>query len=41
VELWLAAGLPAGVLALLQGGRETGQALANCHQIDGLLFTGT
>nr|WP_242550050.1 hypothetical protein [Pantoea agglomerans] len=26
---------------MLQGGRETGQALANCHQIDGLLFTGT
>lgn len=41
VELWLAAGLPAGVLALLQGGRETGQALANCQQIDGLLFTGS
>ncbi|NYS29364.1 succinylglutamate-semialdehyde dehydrogenase [Pantoea sp. WMus005] len=41
VEIWLAAGLPAGVLALLQGGRETGQALANCSQIDGLLFTGS
>ncbi|MFV9671094.1 succinylglutamate-semialdehyde dehydrogenase [Pantoea sp. KXB25] len=40
-ELWLAAGLPAGVLALLQGGRETGQALATCDQIDGLLFTGS
>jgi len=41
VEIWLAAGLPAGVLALLQGGRETGQALATCSQIDGLLFTGS
>jgi len=41
IEIWLAAGLPAGVLALLQGGRETGQALANCSQIDGLLFTGS
>lgn len=41
VQLWLAAGLPAGVLALLQGGRETGQALAADSQIDGLLFTGS
>ncbi|WP_312123673.1 succinylglutamate-semialdehyde dehydrogenase, partial [Pantoea vagans] len=40
-EIWVAAGLPAGVLALLQGGRETGQALATCSQIDGLLFTGS
>lgn len=41
VHLWLAAGLPAGVLALVQGGRETGQALAADQQIDGLLFTGS
>nr|WP_154928106.1 succinylglutamate-semialdehyde dehydrogenase [Pantoea agglomerans] len=41
VQIWLAAGLPAGVLGLLQGGRETGQALASCSQIDGLLFTGS
>ncbi len=41
VRLWLAAGLPAGVLALVQGGRETGQALAGDPQIDGLLFTGS
>ncbi|WP_409075551.1 succinylglutamate-semialdehyde dehydrogenase [Pantoea sp. C3] len=41
VRLWLAAGLPAGVLALLQGARETGQALASDNQIDGLLFTGS
>jgi len=41
VELWEQAGLPAGVIALVQGGRETGQALANEPQIDGLLFTGS
>lgn len=41
VQLWQQAGLPAGVMALLQGGRETGQALANASQIDGLLFTGS
>ncbi|WP_312664142.1 succinylglutamate-semialdehyde dehydrogenase, partial [Pantoea sp. CTOTU49201] len=41
VQLWEQAGLPAGVMALLQGGRETGQALANAAQIDGLLFTGS
>lgn len=41
VQLWLKAGLPGGVLNLLQGGRETGQALARHPQIDGLLFTGS
>ncbi|WP_182057717.1 succinylglutamate-semialdehyde dehydrogenase [Pantoea sp. ME81] len=41
VELWDQAGLPAGVIALLQGARETGQALAHEPQIDGLLFTGS
>ncbi|SMC22028.1 succinylglutamic semialdehyde dehydrogenase [Andreprevotia lacus DSM 23236] len=40
-ELWQAAGLPAGVLGLLQGGRETGQALAAHAQLDGLYFTGS
>ncbi len=39
-ELWQAAGLPAGVLNLLQGGREVGEALAQ-QPIDGLLFTGS
>ncbi len=40
VQQWEAAGLPAGVLNLLQGEKETGIALA--HQpIDGLLFTGS
>ncbi|BCL75396.1 N-succinylglutamate 5-semialdehyde dehydrogenase [Jeongeupia sp. HS-3] len=41
VELWLAAGLPAGVINLLQGGRDTGMALAAHDDVDGLLFTGS
>ncbi|MBW1212037.1 succinylglutamate-semialdehyde dehydrogenase [Pantoea allii] len=41
LQLWLAAGVPAGVIGLLQGGRETGQALAAEPDIDGLLFTGS
>jgi succinylglutamic semialdehyde dehydrogenase len=40
-ELWLAAGLPAGVLNVVQGARETGIALASHAQIDGLYFTGS
>ncbi|HEX7684003.1 MAG TPA: succinylglutamate-semialdehyde dehydrogenase [Trinickia sp.] len=41
VELWREAGLPAGVLNLVQGERDTGVALANHRQIDGLFFTGS
>lgn len=41
VRFWLEAGLPRGVLALLQGARATGQALAAETQIDGVLFTGS
>ncbi len=41
VELWRAAGLPAGVLGLVQGEKDTGVALANHRQIDGLFFTGS
>jgi succinylglutamic semialdehyde dehydrogenase len=40
VEALQAADLPPGVVNLVQGGRETGQALLE-HQIDGLLFTGS
>ncbi len=40
-ELWIEAGLPPGVISLLQGGRETGAALANDEGIDGLFFTGS
>ncbi len=41
VKLWYEAGLPQGVLNLVQGGRSTGEALAAAAQIDGLLFTGS
>ncbi|RIA22747.1 succinylglutamic semialdehyde dehydrogenase [Ectopseudomonas oleovorans] len=40
-QCWIDAGLPAGVLNLLQGGRETGVALAGHPGIDGLFFTGS
>ncbi len=35
------AGLPAGVLQLVQGGRETGASLVSQPGIDGILFTGS
>ncbi|ANF59035.1 succinylglutamate-semialdehyde dehydrogenase [Halotalea alkalilenta] len=38
---WLEAGLPAGVINLLQGGREVGQALTRQRGLDGVLFTGS
>ena len=38
--LWAKAGLPAGLLHVVQGGRATGEALA-AADIDGLLFTGS
>jgi succinylglutamic semialdehyde dehydrogenase len=41
VQLWEKAGLPAGVLNLVNGGRQTGEALANNPLIDGVLFTGS
>ncbi|MDQ7977844.1 succinylglutamate-semialdehyde dehydrogenase [Paraburkholderia sp. SARCC-3016] len=41
VEVWHEAGLPAGVLNLVQGEKDTGVALANHRQIDGLFFTGS
>ncbi len=41
VKCWIEAGLPAGVLNLLQGGRDTGIALAANPGIDGLFFTGS
>ena len=41
VDLWAQAGLPAGVLNLVQGEKDTGIALANHRQIDGLFFTGS
>lgn len=44
VKLWEAAGLPAGVLNLLQGGRSTGEAIiqqAQQGRIQAVLFTGS
>ena len=41
VKIWAEAGLPAGVLNLVQGGGDTGAALVANQQIDGLLFTGS
>lgn len=40
-KLWQQAGLPEGVLNLVQGGRSTGEALSKAKEIDGLLFTGS
>ncbi|WP_455864577.1 succinylglutamate-semialdehyde dehydrogenase [Pantoea agglomerans] len=41
VRLWQSAGLPDGVLNMVQGGRETGQSLSKEPQVDGVLFTGS
>ncbi|UTW60089.1 succinylglutamate-semialdehyde dehydrogenase [Kordiimonas sp. SCSIO 12603] len=41
VKTWEEAGLPKGVLNLVQGGRATGEALVSAEGIDGLLFTGS
>jgi succinylglutamic semialdehyde dehydrogenase len=41
VECWQSAGVPAGVINLVQGGRETGQALAAHPGLDGIFFTGS
>jgi succinylglutamic semialdehyde dehydrogenase len=40
-EIYRKAGIPAGVLCLLQGGPETGQELSKHAGIDGMLFTGS
>lgn len=41
VELWIEAGLPEGVLNLVNGARDTGAALAAHEELDGILFTGS
>lgn len=40
-ECWRAAGLPDGVLNLVQGARETGAAALDDPDLDGVLFTGS
>lgn len=40
-EAWEEAGLPAGVLNLLQGARDTGAALLDASGLNGVLFTGS
>lgn len=41
LKLWEKAGLPTGVINLVQGEVATGKALASHPQIDGLFFTGS
>lgn len=41
LKIWQAAGLPVGVINLVQGEIETGKALACNKMIDGLFFTGS
>lgn len=41
VQLWEQAGLPKGVLNLLQGGSKTGKLIAEDRGIDGLFLTGS
>lgn len=41
VQLWIEAGLPSGVLNLVNGGRDTGVALSKHAALDGILFTGS
>ncbi len=40
IERMVEAGMPAGVVNLVQGGRETGEALTGANGINGVLFTG-
>lgn len=41
VKQWEEVGLPAGVLNLVHGGREVGQAMVSNDDLDGLFFTGS
>ena len=41
VQLWQQAGIPSGVLNLLQGEVDTGKAVAAHPELDGLFFTGS
>ncbi|MEX1198604.1 MAG: succinylglutamate-semialdehyde dehydrogenase [Pseudohongiellaceae bacterium] len=41
VRLWQQAGIPGGVINLVQGARTTGEALAGHRDVNGILFTGS
>ncbi len=41
MQCWIDAGLPAGVINLVQGGAQAGKLLSESDHIDGLLFTGS
>jgi len=41
LEYWDKAGIPAGVISLIQGERETGKLLSSHPGLDGLFFTGS
>lgn len=41
IRYWEKAGIPPGVINLVQGGLETGIALSQADELDGLLFTGS
>ena len=41
VQLWDEAGIPSGVINLVQGAADVGRALASAPDLDGLFFTGS